>query len=166
MIPSLAPVTVQPGKVSGVSNARNGFFGIRIWSHAEAFAGVLAQERYEWAFKWRILIAAAAVPLTLALLIDPWFGLFVLFAPLVTRVPAVLRYMELRGHAIEVAVAVKHYGKDRDAYERDEAEVLSAYYDSFDGEEPAGIQANLAKLRGWADKWADSHGGMIRKDMP
>ena len=45
MIPSLAPVTVQPGKVSGVSNARNGFFGIRIWSHAEVFGDYVFDKR-------------------------------------------------------------------------------------------------------------------------
>lgn len=167
MIPSLAPVKVRATR-DGAHNAFNGFLGISIWRDVPCFAAVLAQERYEFALRWRFLIVVGAlIGAPLAWFVHPFAGAVgFLLSALLTKVPAFNRYLELHGHAIECAVAAEHYGMNLDDYERKEAADMSVSYDGlFKSMGEDGIVAALKGLRSFAADWAESHDDLILKDM-
>jgi len=162
----MIPIRVREHK-NGSANASNSFVGISIWKGAPNFAAVLAQERYEWMFKWKL--ALAMLPLALVVgYFTHWAVSPVIFAfsMLISRIPSLLRRMELRGHAIEVAVAHKFYGVPLEVHEQSEARAMFYGYGGlFKSMGSDTVAGELKKLRGWANEWVDEHADVIRQDM-
>lgn len=131
MIISLFPPTFvrpwQPG-----ANAGNN--PLRIWiaehvAKSEFWGAVLAQERYEWGFKWKVGI-----------------------------IPAIFmeRWIEPMGHAVEARVAADYYGADFAAYELSEARSLGSY-GSFRGKPESELLALIVAKRAAASRWVSRH---------
>lgn len=137
MILSWFPLTIV-GDAGGV-NATNNPFRILINRQTldgSPWAAVLAQERYEW--QWR-------------------FGLFLLgvLPVLLTRFGPLARHIEAMGHAIEIEVACRYFDRDRDVYTAREARAL-ATYPMFDGSYTQALKA-LQSRRAEAARWVDKH---------
>lgn len=135
MISLFPPIFIGP--VSGGANAANNPLRIRIEpkvARSEFWAAVLAQERYEWGFKWKCLVLPA------------------LFLE---------KHIELMGHAIETYVAVTAYGANYDAYEANEA-VSLGWYSAFEGMTLDDKIAALKAKREPARRWALRHMNFIR----
>lgn len=132
-------------------NGQNGPFVIRIARAAQHPAAIWAQERWEWGFKWRLGMALAAPIAAAAINLMCWPLLLAAFAVALWAPKLRQRHMELRGHAIEVAVSVALYG---DALELAEArEVRSLLtYPPFRSDSPDRVAAELRGLRSWADR--------------
>ena len=105
----LGPVVQIRSEPSGSTNAQNNFY--RVWIAApqffrrESWLGVLGQEIYEWRYKWTRL-------------------------HLTYFVTRLREEMELRGHAVECAIAASE-GHSRDAYEWNESASLIAPASSY-----------------------------------
>lgn len=117
----------QPG-----ANAGNN--PLRIWiadrvAKSEYWGAVLAQERYEWGFKWKVGI-----------------------------IPAIFmeRWIEPMGHAVEARVAADYYGADFAAYELSEARSLGSY-GSFSGKPESELLALMVSRRAAAARWVQRH---------
>lgn len=151
-------------------NARNDIFSIRIKRGVPYPAAIALQERWEQGLQRAfvllvflpVMIGAAALAYAvpngvIALLVAP----FLLLLPLIPF----RSWVELRGHAIEIAAAVQEYGANLDQYEAAEANMFYGYggifkrYGSVEG-----VQAELRKLRPWAAEIARRHAQQIRKD--
>lgn len=120
------------GDVSGGANASNNPLCITIEpkvAQSECWAAVLAQERYEWGFKWKCLIFPA------------------LFLN---------KHIELMGHAVETYIAWAYYHRDIDDYEKGEALSLG-WYSFFQGTTIQEKIAMLRKKRGPAKRWVERH---------
>ena len=155
----LPPVYLVEDRI-GTANARHDLFGVRIWKHLSEFEAVLAQEVYEWRFlRLRGLI-----------LMLPIFGLFavvegpaiVLLAPLLLAAhlsPKLYRpwhrLMELRGHMIEVLVAVDRYGANFETKLANEAAVLTGY-EQFRGWDAGRIATAMLAERSVCERWLRS----------
>lgn len=131
MIISLFPPTFvrswQPG-----ANAGNN--PLRIWiadhvAQSERWGAVLAQERYEWGFKWKVGI-----------------------------IPAIFMqsHIEPMGHAVEARVAADYYGADFATYEAREAISLGSY-SAFRGKAQAELLALMVSRRAAAARWVKRH---------
>jgi len=132
-------------------NGQNGPFTIKIARAAPDPAAVWAQERYEWGFKWRWGIAFAAPFAAAAVHLMFWPLLLAAFA-VALWVPKLLqRQMELRGHAIEVAVSVALYGRNVEQAELREIRSLLTY-PPFKNNSPERVTAEIKALRAWADR--------------
>lgn len=122
------------GELGGTRNANNNLFRIAMdkgLPAAQPFAAVLAQERFEWGYKWRR---------------------FAFFADKVE--------MELRGHAVEAYVAMDQYGFDLPLYEEGEAQALS-FYPQFAGMAYGEILVELRRRRAIAREWCQKHNSFI-----
>ena len=100
-----------------------------------SIAGVLCQERYEWAYKWQHVFGD------------------------VDRVE-----MELMGHAIETCVAALHFGASYAGYEAQEAWALTApgLYEQFAGWDLDQAAAALRERRPAALQWVLDHNEFVR----
>lgn len=135
MIISLFPPTfVSQG--DGSPNARNN--PLRIWiepkvAKSEFWGAVLAQERYEWGFKWKVGI-----------------------------IPAIFMEsrIEPMGHAIEARVAADYYGADFATYEAREAVSLGSY-SAFRGKSKSELLALIVAKRAAAQRWVQRHSRYI-----
>ncbi len=130
MISLFPPTFVRTWKPG--ANAGNN--PLRIWiaehvAQSEYWAAVLAQERYEWGFKWMVGILPA-------LFMERW--------------------IEPMGHAVEARVAADYYGADFAAYEAREAVSLGSY-GSFRGHSQTELLAAMVKCRQRAARWVKRH---------
>lgn len=118
-------------------NGQNNGLRIRIWSGIAHFAAVLAQERYEWAFKWKV-------------------GL----------IPALFmrRRIEFHGHAVECVVAARWYGANLGAKLDAEARSLVGYR-QFKGWTVAECRKGIEAAIPAAQKWVRKHEATIVSDI-
>lgn len=143
-------------------NGRHGPFTIRIARWAPDPAAVWAQERYEWGYKWRWGLAAAMPVIALAV----WLA----FLPLALAAFAVALWfpkllqgpMELRGHAIEVAVSVALYGAAQDEAEAREVRSLLTYR-AFRHRRYDEVLSDIVRLRRWAARRSATMGAAAIK---
>ncbi len=132
MIISFFPPTFVRDVPRTGTNAHNN--PLRIWiarqvGLSEYWGAVLAQERYEFGFKWKVGV-----------------------------IPAIFleRWIEPMGHAVEARVAADYYGADFDAYEALEAQSLGSY-GSLKGKSQAELLALMVAKRGAAARWVKRH---------
>lgn len=116
---------------------------------------VEAQERYEQS-RMRLALLLIGGPIYAAfyaLVPDGWFiGIIpALLSTLIVHVPPIARWWELRGTALTIALAVKHYGADLEAYEDSKVSARMGY-DQFKGWSRERIKAAFVGLRPWAEK--------------
>lgn len=130
MISLFPPTFVRPWKPG--ANAGNN--PVRIWiaehvAQSEYWGAVLAQERYEWGFKW-----------------------------LVGILPSIFmeRWIEPMGHAVEARVAADYYGADFASYEAREAQSLGSY-SSFRGHSQSELLGLMVARRARAARWVKRH---------
>lgn len=167
---SIPPVFVLPGDKAKAWaqgwNARNNFFYIRILRDIEIPAAILAQERFELAYKWKFGLCCA---LPIAGLI--WFlGLFpalhiFAFAAffLSSRLPWFMRRMEYIGHGITALVAINEYGRGANAEFRRNSKSLFDSYAQFQGLGAEEIHQAFIDHLGLADNWIRRHRRYIAK---
>ena len=118
-------------------NARNDPFRIEIarrLSPTQSWLGVLAQERYEWGFKWKRGLIGVLIP-------------------------GVRREMELRSHTVEAWVAHRWDMHDFDMYLRQEAQSMVAGYDGlFKGMTWNQVYDLMIERKRMATRWTRDHG--------
>jgi hypothetical protein len=162
---AITPPVFVVDKLRGNANARHNLFCIRIWRNAPHFDAVRAQEVYEWrymALKSLLLaIPLLGVAVAAYALLSPSEGYLVaplapLFAPLIARlIPGWSRTMEIRGHMIEVLVAVSHYDAVFEDKLRDEINALVTGYPQFSKWSRQRIRSAMMDWMPRAQKWAE-----------
>lgn len=147
------------------NNAQNNLFRIRINPKHTRYAAQLAQERYEFMFKWKILLAVTFPFLGLALLLYPAAAPLALIPGLIfIRLPFFRKHMELTGHTIESVVANRCYGDDLTTYMRKEANDLKSGYEWFNKESVEQVYMGMRRELGKSQRWVNSHLKTITKD--
>lgn len=119
--------------IENTGGAQNNPFRIKLRAKDKRIAAVYGQELYEWKFRFWLFF-----PFVLPLLL-------IAFGPL-------LRYTELRGHAITVALSESLYGIDYEEALQYNADNLARFYSGFDDKEK--VKAEMRALKPWALKWA------------
>lgn len=133
----------------GATATNSLFEGIKIWKRTRFFGGVLAQEYWDFYFK---ALPPLIVPLVVIAYILGFadntdvssllvtanvivFGLvsYMMTYVLWTIIPAIERFMEGTGQAIEVVVAHQFYNADLEKWLDYEADVLANHYEMFEG---------------------------------
>lgn len=138
----LPPISVVDN-TSG--NAHNNPLGIKIEKRAAPFGAILCQEHYEW---W----------------VKIWFFLAGFLPVLLFKFGPLNRWLEFRGHAIECAVAIKHYNMSPEGYMEMEAGGMFAGYSGlFSQYTVPQIIAKLKSLQPWAERWMKSRTRLIDK---
>lgn len=142
--------------------ARNHVWGIYIRPGIDNASATYAHECFEWSIRAMTFLAGLALGiLPGALGFAPLWSM--LMAPiagslalLILNIPAIALWLEIGGHAVETAVAVKH-GADEESYLLKEAMSLrgSAYrfqHHSVD-DLMLGLRKRLSAARKWAASW-------------
>lgn len=171
---TIPPITVLDGGpvhafVVGF-NARHNLYSIKIFNGIVHPGATLGQEVYEWSFqrRWGVLLASPLIAASVYFAVHGGAGAYILalLAFLAFMIgptmPSITREMEIRGHAIEVAIAVKYYGWDLDEMLYREATSL-LLYDQFEGHDPDEIGDRLEDAVLWAEDWADKHRNWVLK---
>lgn len=121
-------------------NARHNLLFIKIKEGIEHFDSVLAQEKYEWWLITKFSILGAVIGIASFWLIDDQIAASLTTATLIifprlafSFFGPLNRYMEIRGHAVEIRHAVDNYGADLEEKLKSEAVVMSKWYKSFKG---------------------------------
>ena len=145
--------------IGGKANGRNYLTHIAMWTGAKDYLAVQAQEVFEWRFKTRRALTAAALPSVLLWVFVPghWAALLALtfFIYLISWVlmrKIGLVEMELRGHAIEIAAAVDPYDRLYEVKLEEEAHALDVHYGQFNGWTRQDIRKALMSYGPWALK--------------
>lgn len=143
--------------IGGKANGRNYITHIAMWKGAKEYLAVKAQEVCEWRYKtWRGLYTSAPLIALLWLLSDGHWGaklalsVLIYFACYWIMRKRGLVEMELRGHAIEIHVAVKHYGRLYEVKLEEEAAALDRHYGQFNGWTREDIRKALLRKGEWA----------------
>jgi hypothetical protein len=156
----MTPIFLRKNKL-GSKNATTQLYGITIWKDAPFFAAVLAHERSHFVLKWQIFLASLIPAGLVGYILHPLAGIVIALAGFgSTLFPFVHKYSELRGHAIECAVAHRYYGVDLPAYQYKESWALA---DMFEDQEDA--EYALIDMEEWAAHWVKRHAGVIERDM-
>ena len=158
------PVFVSDG--ASRENAESRPFWITMFARAESNAAVLAQEMRELGLKWIIMAAASLIWVA-----SGWacwaghvgigapvagFALFCLAMLLPTKLPPLVRWLELRGHETEVQALVALYGQDEANERRDEAlSMIRGYGDVFASWPVEKIEAAMRKQSAGAKRYVD-----------
>lgn len=146
-------------QVSGQKSSNNPF-RITLGMGGEYTSAVLAQERYEqvW-FRLAMLLVGLPAAFATGHLAGLWLIAPIPFmmSAMLAYIPAVRRFRELRGVALDVAIAAR-LGADRDAYESRKAMIRALGYKQFRGWTEADVKAKLVSLRPWAEKNAGKWG--------
>jgi hypothetical protein len=157
------PLTFISNKLPGHVNAQHNFLCIRMNEKAKHFDAVLAQEIYEWFFMARRSIPGVLV--AVALVLSGQLGELTLFLGPVLLVaalnlprwiPALRREMELRGHMIEVLVAVAQYDAEYIGKLHEEAVALTLYK-QFKGWTVGEIKQAMIDRMDIATDWVDRY---------
>ena len=159
-------------------NAESRPFWITMFARSESNAAVLAQEMRELGLKWMVM--AAALLVWAATGWACWashvgvgapvagFALFCLAMLLPTKMPPLVRWLELRGHETEVQALVALYGADAATERRAEAESMVRGYGAFASwpverveaamlRQCAGAQRYVRRMRKALDRFKAEH---------
>lgn len=121
-------------------------------------AAVLAQERFEQVgYRLAMLLIGLPAGLAFGWMTGLWIvapALVVLSAAL-CQIGPIWRWRELRGTAIDIALAAREFGADLGAYE--DAKVASRVgYPQFEGWDKTRMKAAFVALRPWAERNASA----------
>lgn len=149
-------------------NGNNNLFRIKMKKGITRGATVYAQERREWGIVATIFALTTAAGGTLgAFLGIPYLALpFAAVGMMSRKIPFLQRYIEVQGHAAEIA-AEKFYSPKPDIVKSvtREAKALAdpSYGSAFKGSTQEGREAALRDALPKADKWVDRHDKTILK---
>lgn len=159
---SWLPPTYTASKLR--SNALNNAFRIVLREGIDRPASVYAQERFEWFY--RALCFALGLALAGAAL---WLGTHPVIASIPAllgliawRIPPIYQWIELRGHAVEVAADVAFYQADPILARLREARAMRAGYGGlFKSYSEADLVDRLEDLEPFATRWVNRHRNQI-----
>jgi hypothetical protein len=149
------------------NTAENGMFGIKIDPKMEYYGAALAEERAEFAFKWKrtfwlIPIFCAAI----AVIYWPIAFLGILIPQVIfTNIPGFNREVERVGQSVYASTASQCYGIPIDKALDDCVKSLTTEYSYFKGYDPELLRAELVQHLSAANKWFFKHIPTITKDI-
>lgn len=160
----MIPIFVTDDRPSG-KNAVATIFWIKIWRGVPCFGAVLQHERDHIKTFWMIILGMAPFAVAAGFFVH-WLaavglGLLSMSA---MAVPALNRWREIRGHAIECAVAERYYGADLTLYEMSEASAMVGK-GAFKEVDVLAVDEMLRSKRQWAKRQVAGRTKQIQKDM-
>lgn len=176
--PLFPTIVVQPGVWTGGATQSNNAFRIVVRGRHRFAVPILWQEKWECWFDMVCTLAgmiiggaggfaigANAVPE-----IGPWFSMlmgvmFGIGGGLIPNLAVMQRYIQPRGRALEIAVAVRMRLADRAAYTLSEAAQLRMHAEVYSGQPSTQqVVADLNKLAGWADAYVGKRWAAVERD--
>lgn len=147
-------------------NASNNLASITINPNHPYYGAQLAQERYEFSKKWKVLLIGLFISFITGL-VTHWVLGLIGYALTAWYILSTFydRKTEIMGHAIEISVANQFYGVDESMYRLKEANDLVYGYDRrlFDSVEH--VVDLLVKAKPKAQEWVFKNLNQITKDI-